>query len=51
MFETVVFHREHAEDEFLAFGLSDVENVDFDKLLNQVSALIRRNLESIYSET
>ena len=51
MFQTVVFHREHAEDEFLAFCLSNVENVDFDELLNQVSALIRRNLKSIDSKT
>lgn len=47
VFQPMVFHSKHAQDKILALGLLDVENVNFDELLNQVSPLIRRNLESI----
>mgnify|MGYP006907143337 CR=1 FL=1 len=51
MLQLMTVHVEHRDHEIKAFVLSDIEDVNLDKLTDEVAALVRWDLEGIDSQT
>ena len=51
MFQSMIVHIKHLHDKVHAFELSDFENVYRNNLLDKVSSLVGRNLQSIDPQT